>query len=289
MTYKNILLKYILVVVTGLWIIPGCNIINPTEATPTYIHIDSFKFVKGLYSDISYSNEITAVWVYYNNSSVGEFDLPATIPIIASGSGTLEVSPAVRVNGMNSQMQVYPFYTIDTFTFNAAPGQVINHVPITQYYTGLKFHTICNQYNLGLAKSYGTVGITFVGSDSLEFTANEPCAGVFMNNSTDSSIDSSIVPFNIDAGSAFIELNYKCTVPFYLGLQATINGVETSTPYYLIGVFPNGDVWKKFYLDVGGFNSQYGGSNYKLFIKANMQDGQTNGKLLLDNVQLVNF
>ena len=281
------LLKYGLVFCAWILLFQSCNIINPTELTPTYIHIDSFHLNKGANNSINYSANVTTIWVYYNNGSVGVFDLPATFPVLATGNGTLEVSAGVKMNGLESELISYPFYSVDTFNFNAQPGKVITHNPSATFYSGVKVTTLCSQYNIGLAQCSGTVGVSFVGVDSLLYNG-QPCAGIFLNNASDSSIDSSTIFFNIDQGSAFVELNYKSTIPFYIGLQATINGYVTTTPYYLTGVYPN-DTWQKFYLDVGGFNAQYKGTNYKLYIKANLAEGQTSGKLLLGNIQLVQF
>ena len=285
------LLKYTFLFFGCMAILQSCNIINPAESTPTYIHIDSVQFVKGTNPDVNYSSNITSIWVYYNNSPVGEFDLPATFPVLATGTGTLKVWPAIKVNGLNADMMQYPFYTTDTFTFSAQPGAVINHTPRTGFYNDVKFTFICNQYDIGLAHSDGQVSVQFVGGTDSQSYFGQACAGIFLNAVGDSSIDSSIVPrngFSIDQTSAFIEFNYKGTVPFYVGLQATIAGVVSSTPYYLTGIFPNG-TWQKFYLNVGDFNAKYNGTNYRFYVKANLADGQTSGKLLLDNVQLVQF
>ena len=282
-------LNYTLLLGTCMYLMYGCNIINPTEPVPTYFHVDSFSFrPNNSYNNISFSHKITSVWAYYNNSPIGVFDLPATFPVMATGNGTLELSPAVEVDGLNSQLETYPFYTIDTFNFNAQPGVVINHNPSTTYFNNLKFVTLLNQYNIGFTQWGGTCGMSFVKSDTLEFEPPNYCAGIFLNTAADSSIDSSNLSFGIPSGSAFLEFNYKCTVPFYVGLQATIAGVVQSTPYYLSGIYAN-DHWNKFYLNVGDFNAQYQGTSYRVFIKAAVPAGQNSGKVILDNFQLVSF
>ena len=287
--YKK--LKYFLLICLIIAIGQSCNIINPPEMVPTYFHIDSFKFnPNSQYTNISFSHKITTVWVYYNNNPVGVFDLPVTFPVNATGNGTLEVSPGINNNGLNSELVIYPFYTIDTYSFAAQPGKTIQHTPQTTFYNSLKASTLSDQNNLGFSQWGGTVGISLVPRtiDSLEFEPPNTNAGIFLNAVGDSSIDSSNKSFAIPAGQAYIELNYKCSVPFYLGLQATLNGVATSTPYYLTGIYPN-SAWSKFYLNVGAFNAKYGGSSYRLYIKAALPDGQASGNVLLDHIQLISF
>lgn len=103
----------------------GSNTINPIGRVPTYIHIDSFTFQNNSSLNLPTTHAISNVWVYYNDNPVGEFDLPCTIPIIATGSQQVQLFPGIIVNGLNSLTGIYPFYTADTFTLAAQPG---NHV-----------------------------------------------------------------------------------------------------------------------------------------------------------------
>ena len=64
--------------VAFLIIFPACNLINPKEQVPTYLHLDRFTFSN---PDSSYtgssSHDIPSAWVYVNDQPVGTFDLPA--------------------------------------------------------------------------------------------------------------------------------------------------------------------------------------------------------------------
>src|SRR5947208_2212519 len=116
----------------------GCNVINPHEPTPTYVHIDSFHFVANpTYVGTTISHKITTVWAYYNNNPIGEFDLPCTIPVVTNGeTGTLELAPGILINGLNSSLTAYPFYTLDTFRLPTMPGKIVNHTPVTEFDKG---------------------------------------------------------------------------------------------------------------------------------------------------------
>ena len=100
--------------------------------------------------------------------------------------------------------------------------------------------------------------------------------------------DSSLVNFPLTVGlDAYIELDYKNTIPFYLGVQANLYNLY-SQKIYLSGVNPV-DNWRKFYLSLKDFVGQYKATSYTLFIKTYLTDGHSSGKVLLDNVQLVYF
>ena len=105
----------------------SCNT-NLNKQAPTYIHIDSFKFVANpAIKSLTLSHQINIAWVYYNNNPVGVFDLPAIIPVLANGTGVLSVVPAIIIDGQNNLTGQYPFYQTDTFTFTSQPGKIISN------------------------------------------------------------------------------------------------------------------------------------------------------------------
>lgn len=270
----------------------GCNVINPSETVPTYIHIDTFAFdatPPNPNQRVSLSHDITSVTAYYNGESIGTFDLPANIPVMVASQGSLRLAPGITIDGRNSITGAYPFYRLDTSTIVAQPGKVINYIPKTGYFKDMVPYMISDfesgLTNFGMAG--GNVGMTLVTADSLVYEG-AASGGIFMSNAGDSSVDSAITSFPIPFTAAFIELNYNSTVPFYVGLQAKLGSSVSSTPYYLIGLYPSTG-WKKLYLNVSDFNGTYQGTSYNLYIKATLPDGQSSGRLLLDNIQLITF
>jgi hypothetical protein len=267
----------------------GCNVINPHEQVPTYIHIDSFRFTANPLVRAASSHQITQVWAYYDNNPVGVFDLPCTFPINTNGAttGQLELSPGVVVDGLNDLLSGYPFYEFDTSTIVSAPGKVINYLPKTTMFSTVKSYTISNfEGNTGFALWGGDQPMTIV-NDSAVFEGHGS-GSILLSAVGDSSVDSTVIPFAIPTGSAFIEFNYKSDLQFYVGLQANQGTLISTTPYYLAGINPS-KTWQKFYLSVADFAAQYKGTTYNLYIKTSLSAGITQGRLLLDNIQLLTF
>jgi hypothetical protein len=261
-----------------------CNIVNPAERVPTYVRVDSF------HMENNESANITAVWAYYNNNPIGVFDLPATIPVVANESGSLQLAPGIAVSGQNNQMAPYPFYTIDQSSLIAQPGKIVYYTPKTGYYPGIKQQLIAD-FNFGLVPfvlKEGNIQMVAVNADSLTFQPGNWAGAIFLNNVGDSSVDSSKIPLTIPPGESFIELNYNSTVPFFVALKP-VEGTLTIDPVALVGINPNGGKWQKFYINVQGFATKYPASQYYLYIKAVLGDGKSNGRLLLDNIKLVTF
>ena len=287
----------------------ACNIINPHEVTPTYVHIDSFHFVQNpaahlfsAYTGNPTSNlaptthAIGSVWVYYNENPIGIFDLPVTFPVMASGTQGLQLAPVIAVNGQNNMVNAYSYYALDTTTLVANPGHIVNYTPKTEFYGDVKVKTIANfegtgDTNFALWRD-GQV-MQLAKDDSL--VCDGLASGeIILKAVGDSSVDSTKKTFPIPDGPAFIEFDYKSTIPFYVGLQANLSNKITSTPNFLTGVSPNsGAGWQKFYLEVDGFTAEaqsgISGVTYNLYIKAVLADGQTSGRLLIDNIQLVTY
>jgi hypothetical protein len=275
---------YILLSVTTILLSWGCNIINPAEKIPTYIHIDSFQF------EGTQSHDIKCAWVYYNNNPIGAFDLPCTVPIITSGTtGELQIAPAILINGRNERPVAYPFYTIDVSTLETRPGEIVYRTPKTKYFDSVRFFTI-SDFEAGItkfAKWGGTTGIIAVTADSLKFEGTGTGA-VFLGSSADSSIDSTSTGFTIPSGASFIEFDYKSSIPFAFGMQGFLTSSFSTNVEYLAGVSPN-DKWQKFYLNTTGYVNNHVGGTYYLYLKTSMPSGQTNGRLLIDNIKLVTY
>lgn len=296
-------LKRLLLIFCCILLWQGCNIINPAEQTPTYIHIDSFHFVQNTavnptilktntQSNIlaTRSHQTNIVWVYYNNNPVGIFDLPATFPVMATGTGQLQVAPAILVNGLNSSVGAYPFYMVDTFSFAAQPGRIINHTPQTEFYSDAKVGIISN-FEDGTNFSQWESSVANMGITTDSFVFEGYHSGIIKlptQDGADSAVDSTSFSFIIPGGVAYIEFDYNSTVPFYVGMQANLSHIISSTPYYKAGIYPNNG-WEKFYLRVDDFTADAQASSYNLYIKAVLPAGQTAGRVLIDNIQLVTF
>ncbi len=270
---------------------PGCNVINPHEQTPTYIHVDSFSFKYNSAVPFTTSHDIRTVWAYYNDNAIGAFDLPATFPVITNGTRhKLTLAPGIVVSGFNNNLSGYSFYTLDTSSFVPDPGKVITYVPKTSFYSTTKIQLVSNfDYGLtNLSKCGGNRDI-LIDTARADLFEGHGVGNISLIAVGDSSIDSTVFNYIIPYGqTAFLEFNYKSTIPFYVGMQAFESGIKSSVAYQT-GVNPSAN-WAKFYLPLHDFIATYTGSGgYKFYFKAVLAEGQSSGVLLLDNIQIVTF
>ena len=285
----NILLLFISVTIFGI----GCDVINPTEEVPTYVKIDSFQF-----KQVDPANEgpastgITSVWIYYNNNPVGVFDLPCNVPVITEGaSGMLSVAPGIALNGLLDLQPQYTFYRFDTVTLQTNPGNVFEYTPTTSYIETAKFR-YKEDFETGstiVPFSDGLIGDTSLVRtlDKSKVFAGGASGYIYVDGTNTYAEITNNTPFDIGTGEAYLEVNYKCSIPFEVGLYNTLNnGFDTYS--YFSGVNPT-DTWKKIYIDLASYTSANQGTDFKLMIRCGLPDGLANGYVLLDNIKVVSF
>jgi hypothetical protein len=269
----------------------SCNIINPSETTPTYVQIDSFTF-SGVQRGSS-SHKITNVWVYFNNTPVGNFDLPAKFPVIVNAPGTLLVAPGIDYDGLISQELVYPLYTGDTMHLSPAPGTVVSFKPKTGYLpsSDLKFEETFESNPILFSRYSGDTGIvrTYAAGEVYEGGAS---GAIYITPNQDSAVvvSSDIAKAITPGADAYIELDYKGTLTLRVGMYAMSNTTGEVVTKQLIGIKPRNE-WGKFYIDIKNFIGTHQDATYKVLIRADRGDipKTSGGSLFIDNIKVVSF
>ena len=285
--------KNLLSFIPLLILLSACNIINPTENVPTYVKIDSVILdIDNPTLQGSAAHGITSIWIYYNNSPVGIFDIPCNVPVITEGErGTLSVAPGITLNGLVDLQPQYPFYSFDTITLNSIPGGTVNYTPTTSYTKAAKF-----PYKEDFEVSNSFVALTPELDNDTSISNARDKALVFegggsgyiqLNTSYSFSESINTTGFPIPRGEAYLEINYKCSVPFEVGLYNTLNtGVDVYE--YIMGIKAS-DTWKKMYVELGTYTGKYPGKDYKVLIKTSLPDGMSSGYVLIDNIKIVTY
>jgi hypothetical protein len=279
----------------GPWV--GCNTINPKEQVPTYIHVDSFHFAPTpSLGNITTSHDINTVWAYYKNDLIGVFDLPTTFPVITNGdndSGVLTLSPGVPINGFNDNLSAYPFYTLDNWGFKAQPGKVLTHNPTTSFFSTSKIQPVAyfeknTVETVPLNSISGLVPIVKVTDVSLRFWG-EGVGSITLASPADSTIDSTVEAFPIppNQSNQVLELNYKGDLILLVYIKPYLGGITQGAT--LLAAAKPSSGWKKLYISLQDYVSALQATGYRFYIKAILPEGQTSGRLFLDNIQIVTF
>lgn len=279
--------------ISVLTIISGCNIINPEEKVPTYLHIDPYTFsnpdsaVTG-----SSSHLVTSSWVYFNGFPVGVFDLPCTVPVVTDQAGTIYVLPGVTNQGIKSYQIQYPFYRGDTFHLEYNPGKTQSFKPATRYYESLTSSNfpLIETFDNGniFTKLSGDTFITRSTDASLRFEGTAS-GYIYMKSPQTTSESISTISFLRSTNNCYMELNYKCSLPFQVGIKGADSSGNTYGEY-LAGFNPKNE-WNKVYIDLMPFmRNYYYFSKFFIMVRVALNDpGKTynEGWVILDNIKIV--
>jgi hypothetical protein len=277
--------------VTGALILSnGCDIINPSDPVPSYIRVDSIGIdpVPGTGTS---QQKFTEVWVFLNTSLVGAYSIPATIPVIAEGQNELLLFPGIRVNGILSAADFYPFYE----SFTAQPTLVPGEVTTLQMRTRYRSNAVI-AYNEDFESAHrltddldGDPGTSVqrVMTGAFEGTGSGRIA---LTDSADF-IQVATVPLltsiPTNGTPVFVELHYKNTAEFSVGL---VGHAPNSTPasVAILVLRPQSD-WNKVYIDLVPALRASQLQGYQILITAAHDGTQEVSEILLDNLKVVHI
>ena len=267
----------------------GCNIINPAEDIPTYVHIDSFTFENANPGLTGTSRQdINTVWAYIDQQNVGVFELPADIPILFDGKKELQLAPGVNEQGLQDYKLAYPLFSFYKEDIEAQPGKTITVNPVTRYIDDLKYWRTDFESGNTFLKLSGDTTIRLVqGADSVFEGGKAGCISLSLADGIENA--EAIAPIDfIPGGTAYLEIHYKGTLPFSVGILASLpNGNNPSS--YLAGIKPKSE-WGKFYVNISQYtNTQSSALQFSVIIRAAMEGGQTDGYILLDNIKVISY
>jgi hypothetical protein len=234
--------------------------------------------------------------VYVNGRHIGTYQLPATIPVLASGNQWLSVSPGIYNNGIKQLKSFYMFYTQYNQDIDLVPGQVQTVRPVVSYRNDIAMPFKINENfsgnTLDLQTPAGSVYQLEVSDDpALQFANSEGRVGVVYSK-TDT-----LMPIIIEShfmgrlpqgnAAVYLEFDFKSTLDLRVGLEVNSQG-QTFRVQDLV-LFGNRD-WNKVYVNLTKEISQVNNPNatFRVYIQARPR-GSNQDFVAIDNVRLIHF
>ncbi|MEL6923442.1 MAG: hypothetical protein AAFO94_05280 [Bacteroidota bacterium] len=285
--------RRLLLLLAGVSLFVGCELINPPEEIPAFMEIDNFELTtRG--GEGSNSHKITDAWVYVNGEFLGAFPLPATVPVLWSGDAELFIDPGIKENGIESTPNIYPYYQRFMSSINLTPGETIQIEPTTRYKTNIDipylepFDGSLHTLQEGFDEDPNTV-VDITDAEVLEGTGSGRIVLTAANPEILVATSSMLRSLPTDGLSpVYLEMDYKNDIPFEVGLRGTTNsgvgGFE----------FRNGlnikDNWNKVYLNLTESLRVSQLDQYQIAIRAVYPPegfDESEAVILLDNLKLV--
>jgi len=284
--------------IASIILLSGCDIINPEEEIPGYIHLTNLELETKL-GEGSNSVNVTEAWVYIDLELLGAFTLPATFPVIQSGTVSLIVDPGIRENAINSTPGLYPFYQRIETSVDLTPGQ-IDTVELSTTYTENAIFEFTEAFDatshIFASDVDGNNDTQIVISEENSFEGGK--SGL-IELDQDNFLMQAASPFLTDfpAGGAavFLEMNYRTEVDIRIGIRALdIFGEEITE--FRHGLRPN-DQWNKVYLNLTEqmrdlFTGNFAGYQIIISTALPLENGNfalEEAKIYLDNIKLIHF
>jgi len=131
---------------------------DPKMETPAYIYIENVDFyVTDFSTQGTASFKIPDVWVTVNGIGIGAYQLPALVPIIASGNTDLTIEAGFKMNGQSDLRPKHPLFTSYKKTVNLAKGKIDTIFPVFTYLSSVEFP---------FKEDFSSAGLNFYPVDS---------------------------------------------------------------------------------------------------------------------------
>jgi hypothetical protein len=274
----------------SLFFIFSCDVINPPETIPSYITVDTVLLKINSPDEGTSMHNITDCWLYVDNKLVGVFEVPFTVPVLASGVQSIQIEPGIKNSGSDSNRDIYPMmygYYIDA---ELKPGEVLEIKPEFSY----------RPVTFDLIEDFEDIGIEF------EISAQSDTNILLIDGSQAQEGKSMYVALDDDrpnfecrttklyeieqSGSAYLEVSFKATDAFSFGFfSLEYDGASLAEVRKNVYAFGPTDTWKRVYIDLNYHVINSGGNEFRLFFTAVRPDDAAADKteIYIDNIKLI--
>ncbi|HLF62414.1 MAG TPA: hypothetical protein VI603_01615 [Saprospiraceae bacterium] len=271
-------------------IISGCDIINPADPVPAYIQVDQIT-VEPVSGTGTTRQKFGEVWVYFNDNFVGAYSVPAVIPLIASGQVELMLFPGIRVNGIQSTADFYPFFEPYTISATLIPGETLTIDMHTRYRSNAIIAYIEDfESSHRLTDDLDDDPATFVERIADGAFEGNGSGRIVLTNDADF-IQVASVPvltdLPVNGTPVYLELHYKNNVEFSIGLVGHGQGIEPASVSILV-LRPQED-WNKVYVELTPAFRASQLDGYQVLYTAAHDSALERSEIFLDNMKLVHI
>jgi hypothetical protein len=257
----------------------GCKK-EPNGGVPIYLQIDSSRVVTS-FDQGSGSQKISDIWVTANGIQIGVFQIPAKVPILASGDVRIILSAGIRDNGISNTRIEYPFYSVEEFVIAGAEnGKTYQHTPTFTYAPFAAFSFIEDfEGSNAFTNVAGVNDEVYEGGSSGRITLGPNDTAVVAYNTTG---------FTIPAlgKEVYLEMDYKCDNYFELGLITNKNGSYSNL--YKMTLNPRAN-WNKIYVNLNNEVGAARADDYRIYFKLVQFTKGVPVNVWIDNLKVVNY
>ena len=268
----------------------ACEAWDKDETIPSYLYIAPIQ-MQVLANQGTANQAFKDAWVFIDSQYVGAYELPAKIPVLSHGRVEVKIFAGIRNNGSITKPIIYPM-TDPYISFVDLEEQKTDTVfPIVKYSNGIVFPFIENfdrihYFNFDKDNNQETKVILSSSSDAFEGSNSGLIELTAARNYLEAWFDYDR-PIPYGPNKVYIELNYKSTIPFNIGLVGFKTGEVESQ--FIDGVVLPKSTWNKVYFDFTDIVNNYKGNAYRIALAGFYINATTIKKqeILIDNIKVL--
>lgn len=266
----------------------SCELINPEEPQPVYLHIDKFILTTDYVTQGSTSHALTDAWVYIDQQLIGAYEVPATVPVlIEEGTHEISIHGGVQVDGLANLHDQYDYIDFFDTTLSFTKGKITQVQPRVKYIDGAKFEYIEDFDDGGIDYTRDPNCDTVFATTNSNAFEGPYSAVAHLDTARPTLIATSKLSYPLSKSKVnMFELNYKSDNTFNIGLsRVKFNGTEEKVIY--ITLKPS-VTWNKIYINLSSIvSSSTDAVGFKLLFTAKLDEGRTNSTIMMDNLKLL--
>lgn len=277
----------------------SCKEKDPLEGVPAYIRVDEAFIDITDPAQGSALHNISDCWLSVDGKTIGIFEIPFEVPVLARGNVRVEIEPGIKTSGLDADRDVYTMltnYYVDTLLI---PDSTMVLTPHYSYRQGVNFI---------LVENFDQLGLKFEKADSSTYDFSVTQDGALEGYSMKIEIPhddytghfecrtSNVYPIS-ENGVTFLEMSYKCNDYFNFGMFGVVESATATSGVRenAITLYPTDGKWKRLYLNLNYAvtNSNSNCGQFQPFYTAIRIDtlspvGQ-NSEIFIDNIKLLHL
>ena len=292
-------MKPLILLLLSLALLQACKPAQDLSGVPSYVHIDKAIVLPDVnFSDSS--SRITDIWLGVNETALGAYQMPCTVPVLDAGPANVTMLAGVKQNGIAATRVPYPFYTLNAV--EAIQKDTIERGKTTK----LKATFSYNKNTLSwINESFRATNPTFIGLDGnntafIEYIADSTSPGIghscmhaaLTNPSRNIYYGTTRVPLRgFDPNQpVWMEISFKTDVALTVGMFIIDAQSGASTSNDMVTLPPTNGVWKKVYIDFTTLVANTTpNSLFSMYINGGMNAGDETDNIYITNLKILYF
>ena len=270
--------------------VAACDVINPADPVPIYLQVDSITVDPNTGTGTS-QQKFTEVWVYINDNPIGAYSVPAQIPLLYDGTAEIKLFPGIRVNGIRSAADFYPFFEPQIVEKEFSPGTTFVVDMHTRYRDNIVIPYIEDfESSQSLIDDVDDDAATSVERVTTGGFEGNGMGRIILNDSA-SFIQVASLPLltelPVNGTPVYLEMHYKNNVEFSVGLVGHGTNIQPASVSILV-LRPQ-ENWNKVYVELSPALQVSQLQAYQILFTAAHNPDLEQSEIYLDNLKIVHL